>query len=239
MARHRAEVTSGDKGWFVHKKYFAVPALLLGFDTETTGLDVGSERAISYGFCAYERGRPVWSDHFYVRPDRPISPGAQRVHGVSMQDLEAKYQSHEALSVPMGLIRAVGVLREYLHRGASIVGANVTFFDLEMLRRSYAAVLQKNLLDELRIERFPVIDVIKHDEIIESRSLSSRRRSLTSLCQHYGVTPGGHNALSDARASVEVFLAQVAANDAERRAASPQISLPLEFGDSPTPLRGS
>ena len=223
----------------MHKKYFALPEVLLGFDTETTGLDVASERAISYGFCAYERGRPVWNDHFYVRPDRPISPGAQRVHGVSMDDLEAKYQAQEALSVPMGLIRAVGVLREYLNRGASIVGANVTFFDLEMLRRSYASVLRKSLLDDLHIERFPVIDVIKHDEVIESRAMSGRRRSLTSLCQHYGVVPGGHNALSDARASVEVFLVQVARNDAERRAASPQISLPLEFDASSLPLRGS
>ena len=191
----------------MHKKYFAIPEVLLGFDTETTGLDVNSERAISYGFCAYERGRPVWSEHFYVRPDRAISPGAQRVHGVSMDELDAKYRAGDALSVPMGLIRAVGILREYLGRGASIVGANVTFFDIEMLRRSYASVLAKNLLDDLRVERLPVIDVIKHDEVIESRAESRRPRNLTALCKFYGVAPGGHNALSDARASVEVFLA--------------------------------
>lgn len=223
----------------MHKKYFAVPRLLLGFDTETTGLDVSSERAISYGFCAYERGQPVWSEHFFVRPDRPISPGAQRVHGMSMDELEVKYRSREALSVPMGLIRAVEVLRDYLNRGASIVGANVTFFDLEMLRCSYASVLRKDLLDDLHVERLPVIDVIKHDEMIESRAISGRRRSLTSLCHHYGVAPGGHNALSDARASVEVFLAQVARNETERRAASPQISLPIEFDGTRLPLRGS
>ena len=223
----------------MHKKYFAVPDAVLGFDTETTGLDVNCERAISYGFCAYERGRPVWSEHFFVRPDRPISLGAQRVHGVSMEDLESKYRAREALSVSMGLIRAVGILREYLDRGAIIVGANVAFFDLEMMRRSYSSVLSKNLLDDLHVERLPVIDVIKHDEVIESRATSGRRRSLTSLCQYYGVTPGGHNALSDARASVEVFLAQVARNDGERRAAAPQISLPLEFDVSSLPVRGS
>ena len=222
----------------MQKKFFAIPELLLGFDTETTGLDVANERAISYGFCAYERGRPVWSDHFFVRPDRPISPGAQRVHGVSLEELDAKYRSGEALSVPMGLIRAVGVLREYLGRGASIVGANVTFFDLEMLRRSYESVLAKNLLDDLHVERLPVIDVIKHDEVIESRAESSRRRNLTALCQHYGVAPGGHNALSDARASVEVFLAQVLHNDAQRRAASPQSSLPIEFDATGLPVSG-
>lgn len=219
----------------MHKKYFAIPQLLLGFDTETTGLDVGCERAISYGFCAYERGVPVWSDHFYVRPDRPISSGAQRVHGISIQDLDAMYEAGQALSVAMGLIRTVGVLREYLAKGALIVGANVSPFDIEMLRRSYASVLKKNLLDDLSVTRLPVIDVIKHDEVIESRSVSTRRRSLTNLCQYYGVAPGGHNALSDARASIEVFLAQVARNDAHRRAQSPQISLPMEFGATVLP----
>ena len=223
----------------MHKKYFVVPELLLGFDTETTGLDVNCERAISYGFSAYERGRPVWSDHFYVRPDRPISAGAQRVHGVSMEELEEKYCQNEALSVPMGLIRAVGVLREYLGRGAKIVGANVAPFDLTMLRRSYDMVLHRDLLADLALERFPVIDVIKHDEVIESRSVSRRARSLTSLCRHYGVAPGGHNALSDARASVEVFLAQVHTNDAERRAASPQIPFELDYRPSTRSASGS
>ena len=156
-----------------------------------------------------------------------------------MEDLEEKYRQNEALSVPMGLIRAVGVLREHLGRGATIVGANVTPFDLTMLRRSYGAVLGRDLLEDLALERFPVIDVIKHDEVIESRSVSRRARSLTSLCRHYGVAPGGHNALSDARASVEVFLAQVHRNDVERRAASPQIPFELEFGQSCRSASGS
>ena len=58
------------------KKYLQVPELILGFDTETTGLSVHSERAISYGFCAYRLGYPVWSEHFYVIPDCRISAGA-------------------------------------------------------------------------------------------------------------------------------------------------------------------
>ena len=72
------------------KKYLQVPELVLGFDTETTGLSVSSERAISYGFCAYRFGVPVWSEHFFVVPDRPISPGAYRVHKLSLEDLESK-----------------------------------------------------------------------------------------------------------------------------------------------------
>ncbi|MGC1237912.1 MAG: hypothetical protein WA860_03885, partial [Acidimicrobiales bacterium] len=89
------------------KKYFQVPELILGFDTETTGLSVTSERAISYGFCAYRFGVPVWSDHFFVVPDRPISAGAQRVHGLSIEDLEGKRTSAAVHDVDGGLSRAI------------------------------------------------------------------------------------------------------------------------------------
>jgi DNA polymerase III epsilon subunit-like protein len=75
----------------------------LGFDTETTGLSVTSERAISYGFCAYRFGVPIWSEQFFVVPDRPISPGAYRVHGLSIEDLEAKRAAETVYSVESGL----------------------------------------------------------------------------------------------------------------------------------------
>src|SRR5271168_839526 len=97
----------------VAKKYQRVPELILGFDTETTGLSVSSERAISYGFCAYRFGVPVWSEQFFVIPDRPISSGAKRVHGLSLEDLEAKRATNRVYSIENGLTRAVQILRDY------------------------------------------------------------------------------------------------------------------------------
>ena len=107
------------QGWNVVKKYLRVPELMLGFDTETTGLDVASERAISYGFCAYHYGKPVWDEQFFVIPDRPIAPGALKVHGLSIEDLEAKRSSETVLSVKGGLLRAVDILRRYQEREGS------------------------------------------------------------------------------------------------------------------------
>jgi len=72
-----SRVTGKCKDGAVAKRYQRVPELVLGFDTETTGLSVSSERAVSYGFCAYRFGVPVWSEQFFVIPDRPISPGAK------------------------------------------------------------------------------------------------------------------------------------------------------------------
>jgi DNA polymerase III epsilon subunit-like protein len=199
----------------VAKRYFQVPELILGFDTETTGLSVYSERAISYGFCAYRFGVPVWSEHYFVVPDCPISYGAQRVHGMSLADLEAKREGATVYNVEAGLTRAIKILRDFHARGAHIVGSNIGRFDLEMLRRSCISVLDDPLdRGEFDISLLRIIDVVEHDLAIEPSRELRARRGLTHLCRHYGVTPGGHDALGDARAAVEVFLEQVVCNNA-------------------------
>ena len=197
------------------KRYFQVPELLLGFDTETTGLSVHSERAISYGFCAYRFGVPIWSEDFFVIPDCPISPGAQRIHGLSLEDLERKRSSAKVYSVEAGLIQAIKVLRDFDLRGAYVVGSNIGRFDLEMLRRSSISVLGNGLQDDyFDISLLRIIDVVEHDLAIEPSRAQRPRRGLTHLCLHYGVTPGGHDALRDAKAAVEVFMEQVVCNNA-------------------------
>ena len=206
-------------------RYQSVPELVLGFDTETTGLSTSSERAISYGFCLYREGQLEWTDHFFVVPDVPISEGAQRVHGISRETLVAKYKAGEALSVEMGLIRAVDVLRRHHQQGAYICGANVSHFDIDMLHRSYQSKFKKHLKDDnLDPEELRIIDVIAHDIAMESRADNPRRRNLTALSNHYGVRVGGHDALNDAMAACEVFFAQVAANTNDLSTIRPVVS---------------
>jgi DNA polymerase-3 subunit epsilon len=220
----------------VAKKYLRVPELIVGFDTETTGLDVSSERAISYGFCAYRYGQPEWSEHFYVVPDRPIAPAAQRIHGLSLEDIEAKRGSELVFNVEGGLARAVETLRRYQHQGAYIVGANVVRFDIEMLRRSYQSVFGKTLNDEsFDLSLLQVIDVIEHDLVIEPLRDRRPRRGLEQLCQFYGVEPGGHEALGDARATVEVFIEQVVRNNAGQ--VTLDLAMPVE-DPSETSVKG-
>jgi DNA polymerase III epsilon subunit-like protein len=198
----------------VAKRYLQVPELVLGFDTETTGLSVQSERAISYGFCAYRFGVPVWSEHFYVVPDRPISPGATRVHGLTLEDLENKRFREVVYNVEGGLTHAIRILREFHELDAFIVGSNIGRFDLEMLRRTSISVLGRGLDDQyFDLSLLRIIDVVEHDWVIEPSRVLRPRRGLTHLCAHYHVRPGGHDALGDARAAVEVFMEQVIRNN--------------------------
>jgi len=187
-----------------------LPRLLLGFDTETTGLDVNSERAISYGFIAYFDGQPIWSEHFYVIPDRPIAEPAMRVHGLSIESILLKKNDEIVYeSVSAGLARAVTILREFNNFGAAIVGANVVRFDLAMLSKTFESINARNLIDEdLDISKLSIIDVIEFDRTIDKDFSARPRRGLEFLCKHYGIEPGGHHALGDARATIEVLLKQ-------------------------------
>ncbi len=192
------------------KNDLKLPRLLLGFDTETTGLDVNSERAISYGFIAYFDDAPIWSEHFYVVPDKPIAEPAMRVHGLSVESILAK-KSDEIVydTVAGGLARAVVILREFQNFGAAITGANVVRFDLAMLLKSYESIHARSPIDEgLDISSLPILDVIEIDRKIDTDFETRPRRGLEYLCKHYGVEPGGHHALGDARATVEVLLKQ-------------------------------
>jgi DNA polymerase III epsilon subunit-like protein len=69
-------------------------------------------------------------------------------------------------------------------------------------------------VDGLAFSDLRTIDVIEHDLLMDPSRVLRPRRGLEHLCAHYGVNPGGHDALDDARATVEVFLEQVLCNNA-------------------------
>ncbi len=196
-----------------------LPELLVGFDTETTGLGVRSERAISYGFAVYHYTRPVATEEFFVVPDRPIGEGARRVHGLDLQALEARRAVADVLTVAEGARRALTLLRRYHEEGAFVVGANLTGFDLPMLRWTARDVLGGE--EDFDPRSLRTIDVIDHELVVRRGEPARYRRSLTSLCRRYNVSPGGHDAVGDARAAVEVLIAQVVVNNAG------QVELPL------------
>jgi len=207
------------------QKHYDVPEIIVGFDTETTGLSTTYDRAISYGFCYFKNRKLMWTDHYFVVPDIPISDGAARVHGLSHAVLEEKFARGEALTVEQGLARTLATLRRVHDEGAHICGANVSHFDIDMFQKSFQSVMNKHVMDEhLRLDELRIIDVIAHDIAMESRAENPRRRNLTALSQHYGVRVGGHDALNDALAACEVFFAQVAQNSNDWSSLRPVVS---------------
>ena len=248
-----------------------VPPLIVGFDTETTGLDTNEDEIISYGFAVFRDGRyaPEESGQFFAYTDRPIHPRALEVHGLHLEDLRQRTSAWGGPYSPAeGVAKAIRLLHEFRDQGARTVGA-FPKFDFDMLRsmaqrygnlrfdwsshiradfkipvshrdefadvsgsvetgeensgnetRTYfqrsssaskiLAMMKPNLSqrDFFKPVIWPeIIDVCAFDRVHWPDI--TRRRGLTALCEHYGVQPGGHDSLGDARAAVEVWLQQI------------------------------
>ena len=190
---------------------YEVPRLLVGFDIESTGLDTGSDEAISYGFAEFRNGCLVGQDQFFVLPDVQIHPAAERVHGISYEKLRVWRRQEVALSAVAGAHRALQVLLSFAARNATFVGAN-PIFDYSMLdstlQRHGSAGLAASGFD---FDRVLILDVVNHD--LEMVNPSGRRRGLTKLCEVHKVRPGNHVATEDARAACEVMIAQIRENE--------------------------
>jgi len=189
------------------------------------------DEPISYGLVVYRDGvhRPEENQHFLVKPQQKINPAAQAVHGWSAENLEASHNGHyfkmepngfymPALDPKIGVNKIANLLSDYQKQGAVIVGANHKNYDMSLLKNTY---MKYNNGMPLHSSGFnpssaKMIDVIEHDRAIDpgypSNHPQYRSRSLTNLCQHYGVDPGGHKALDDARASADVLLKQIEFN---------------------------
>lgn len=98
------------------------------FDVETTGTrkdyDQIIELAAQQGFSS-DAPRKTWR----IKPSVPISPGAQRVHGISMDDLKdcEPFSTHAPK------------LRRVFEKADVIVGYNVSF-DLDMIQAEFQRV---------------------------------------------------------------------------------------------------
>lgn len=170
---------------------------IIGMDLETTGLDPRRAAPVSAALTRHNGPAcdPIDSIPPLIRPDQPIDPGAQAVHGID-QDTAAQGEDLRA---------AVGVILEELNaaheRGAMIVGANIAY-DLAVLLYTGHRVGAPNVDAVLR--RLHIGDALLMD-----RSLDPGRgggRSLVQVCAHYGVSlRTAHSAAADARAAAQVF----------------------------------
>ena len=249
--------------------YVEAPPLIVGFDTETTGLDTNEDEIISYGFAVFRDGQysPEESGQFFAYTDRPIHPRALEVHGLTPNEMRSRTSEWGGPYSPVeGVAKAIRLLQDFPDEGARIVGA-FPKFDFDMLgamalrygnyrfdwssrinadfkipedmdtdfavSRSHllAAEAEDLLLNtsnkvraQLTLRRqwrsfrkplmWPeIIDVCAFDRIHWPDL--SRRRGLSSLCDYYGVQPGGHDSLGDARAAVQVWLEQIKARQRE------------------------
>ena len=176
---------------------------LLGFDTETTGVDPRRDRVVSVALVERDASgtRPrTW----LVDPGIEIPEGAAAVHGITTEHARAHGRR------PVEALEEIGAdLAKAFSTGVPVVAFNacydLTLIEAELRRHGLATVAER-VGGPLR----PVIDPLVLDR--EHDRFRKGKRTLGVLCEVYGVTPdagGLHSADVDVVATLDVLAALV------------------------------
>lgn len=173
---------------------------LIGFDTETTGVDVGADRIVTAAIVEQIDGETRVFE-WLINPGVEIPQRATDVHGVTTQ-----HAAEHGLDPREGLHQIADHLAGHLRAGRPIVAFNVVF-DLSILdaelRRHELPTLGQRIPGEIT----PVLDPL----VIDRRLDRYRRgkRTLSHLCEFYNVVQEGelHRADVDVAATLAVLRA--------------------------------
>lgn len=167
-----------------------------GFDLETTGVDVETDRIVTGCVVSCGGGAETLSRTWLADPGVDIPEGAAKVHGITTE--RARADGRPAIDVVAEVIEA---LADAAAEGVPIVAMNASF-DLTMLDREARRYGVLPLADMPDVQ-LRVID----PRVLDKQVDKFRRggRTLTDLCKHYDVPlDGAHAADADAIAACRV-----------------------------------
>ncbi|MFJ4106215.1 exonuclease domain-containing protein [Oerskovia enterophila] len=178
---------------------------LLGFDTETTGVDVHNDRIVTAALVRRVPGESTEVRTWLIDPGVPIPAEAAAIHGISTEHaVEHGEAPGPALEEIASLIAADLAL------GVPVVAFNAAF-DLSLLDAELTRHALPTLGERLGREVTPVIDPLVLDRSLDR--YRKGKRKLGDLCAHYGVFDGGnlHTADVDVLATLDVLEAMTRA----------------------------
>lgn len=162
-------------------------------DTETTGLSTGQgHRVIEIGCVEIVNRRLTGREyHRFVNPEREIDEGAERVHGISLEDLKCQPRFAEVADELLEFVSGSELL---IHNAE---------FDVGFLEY------------ELGLMQHPKPAIADHATVLDTLGLARKlhpgqKNSLDALCKRYEIDNSGrevHGALIDAGLLARVYLA--------------------------------
>lgn len=176
-----------------------MPKQILFVATETTGLDVDKHEVIDVAVLDMA-GAVLLSTKI-----RPLAPELASPEAVEVTGYADKAWADAPTMAEMAP-RISSVLR-----GAILCGHNVQF-DVQMLRRALERVDSVKSATGQEIDEGPLSRDIGFHQVdtlslaIEHLFPKLQRFSLGAVCEHLGLEPGKHDALSDAHAVRRVYL---------------------------------
>ncbi|MEM9533477.1 MAG: exonuclease domain-containing protein [Pseudomonadota bacterium] len=171
------------------------PRSVLSLDLETTGLDGTRDEIVSFGWVAIDQGRIrlATATHLLVASAAPLKQSAT-IHGVRDMDRRDGVSLADALDRCLEALAGRTLLVHY-------AGLDVTMLD-RACRDYYGAPLLMPVFDTLDIARRRARDT--------EQQLAPDSLRLASLRRSHGLPQvSAHNALADALATAELYLAMV------------------------------
>jgi DNA polymerase-3 subunit epsilon len=177
---------------------------LIGFDTETTGVDVAGDRIVTAAVVLRVPGRLTDVRTWLLDPGVEIPAEAAAIHGITTRHA----REHGRPPAP-ALEEIARLLAAHQRAGTPLVAYNATF-DLSLLDAELARHGLATLPERLGRPVAPVIDPLVLDRWLDADREGKRR--LGDLCALYGVEGAGelHSADVDVLATLDVLDAQLA-----------------------------
>ncbi|MDH6520386.1 DNA polymerase-3 subunit epsilon [Streptomyces sp. SAI-135] len=171
---------------------------LAAFDTETTGVDVESDRIVSAAVVVQDApGSRPRVTRWLVNPGVPVPEAATAVHGLTDEHL----QRNGRWPAPV-MYEIAEALAEQAAANRPLVVMNAPF-DLTLLDRELRRHRASSLDRWLQASTLRVLDPRVLDRHLDR--YRKGRRTLTDLCAHYEVPlEGAHDAAADALAALDV-----------------------------------
>lgn len=161
-------------------------------DTETTGLYPAQGHRIIEIAGVEVINRQLTKNHFhvYLNPEREIDPGAQEVHGITLEFLQDKPLFADIVDELLDFVAGSELV---IHNAPFDVG----FLNTELGR------LGRSVIEESAAK---IIDTLK----LAKEMRPGQRNNLDALCRHFGIDNSRrtlHGALLDAELLADVYLA--------------------------------
>lgn len=171
---------------------------MIGFDTETTGVDFETDRIVTAVVVHVEPGHEPVAWNWTIDPGVEIPQSAADVHGITTEHARAHGRPPA---------QALAEIREVLHRlwrpGVPLVGHNVPF-DLNITDREFGRHLGASLP-----VLGPVVDTLNIDRKCWKYVRGKGMRKLVPTCERYGLPEfDAHEAQADATAALRLAWAE-------------------------------
>mgnify|MGYP001076662472 CR=1 FL=1 len=171
---------------------------LLALDTESTGVDVESDRIVTACAAIVDNGTVAYQRSWLLAVEVEIPAEAEKVHGISTAKARA-----EGVDWRQGIREIAGAVQFAFRAEMSLVLHNAPF-DLTLLDREVRRIGDGGLEDLCGGPVGPVVDTLCVDKAVDRYRPGSRK--LVDTAAMFGVDLGedAHEATADALAACEV-----------------------------------